>query len=109
MTIIINNFSILRAQGVVLTANQTSQRIKLLKEGVDGLLITNQGFNYIYIITGLDDIEASVDPTKISVPVPPQSQVTLRVGLSEPPATHFAFMTDQSNDAEFILHQGQGS
>jgi len=107
--ILISNFSLFKAQGAVLTASQVSQRFKLPKEDIDGLLITNQGFNYIYVITGFADIDASADPSNISVPVPPQSQVTLRVGLNEPPATHFAFITDQSADVEFVLHQGHGS
>lgn len=107
--ILISNFSLFKAQGTVLTANQTSQRIKLPKDDIDGLLITNKGFSYIYIITGFADIEASADANNISVPVPPQSQVTLRVGLNEPPATHFAYITDQAADVEFIVHQGHGS
>ena len=107
--LIISNFSLFNAQGVVLSATQVSQRFKLPKISIDGLLVTNQGFNYIYVITGFGDVEASIDPTRISVPVPPQSQVTLRVGLSEPPATHFAYIADQDTPVEFILHQGHGS
>lgn len=100
----IRNFSIADAQAIAVAVTATTQRLPLLRQDAEDIMIVNDTSSTVFVRTG----DASVVADTSAMPVLSGEKGVYSKGLRLGTTTHIAFIV-ASGTADIVFIQGQGS